>query len=79
MEQSVQASITMSIACPCCNLELYTSTHPSGLYSHQIPGEKLYWREGKCFLECRHCQCEVLMMGAGYMLPSPMQLCRRKG
>jgi hypothetical protein len=70
--------MTISIACPCCKRELYVSTHPGGLYSPEMAGSEPYWRDDKCFMECRHCRCEVQMEGSGYVYPSTTQLCRRR-
>jgi hypothetical protein len=61
MGKSIRAPIKISIECPSCNQRLYTSTQSGGLYSSEIPGQKSYWRDGSCFLECRHCQYEICM------------------
>ena len=62
-----------SVACPYCNGELYKTSHPEGLYSPDITGPKLFWRDAMCYMECPNCFTKVRLEGTREMRPNQLR------
>ena len=69
--------MTNSVPCPCCNMELYSTTQLNETHSTKSKGAELKQANNRIFMICPNCQNEIEFIGSGQLRLSPIQPCTK--